>query len=255
MVQKKDKLILGSLFAGVGGFELGAKLQGIETAFSVEIGEFNQQILKKHFPNTEIYGDIREFNGSKYKGGVNVVSGGFPCQDISTSNTKGAQGISGERSGLWSEMFRVIREVRPKYVVIENSSALTFRGLEQVLCDLSEIGYDAEWQCISGYPFGLAHKRERIYIIAYPMPVGRGKNNGEYSILRKVLQREASRQEFIPGVSQRYDGRSDFKSVRVVNDFSKRMDKDRVRAMGNAVIPVIASYIFKCIKLHYEQAY
>lgn len=125
----------GSLFSGVGGFETGAEWVGIDTLWNCEIEPFQRSILKKHFPNTKQYEDIKELSNPGY---VDIISGGFPCQDISIAG-KGV-GITGSRSGLWSEMHRVIREVRPRYVIIENSPMLLVRGFERVLCDLSKQG-------------------------------------------------------------------------------------------------------------------
>ena len=152
----------GSLFSGIGGFELGAKEAGIETVWSCEYEQFNRDVLRKNFSNTKQYENIIDMEIPEY---VDIISGGFPCQDISIANTN-ADGIKGKRSGLWSEMFRIIRGVRPKYVIIENSPMLLVRGFERVLCDLSEIGYDAEWQSLSAETFGYPHKRERLYCIA-----------------------------------------------------------------------------------------
>lgn len=126
----------GSLFSGIGGFELGAEWAGIPTLWNCEIEDYQREVLKKNFPNVKQYRDITKTSGL---GHVDIISGGFPCQDISVAG-KG-EGITGKRSGLWTEMHRVIREVRPAYVIIENSPALLYRGFERVLCDLSESGY------------------------------------------------------------------------------------------------------------------
>lgn len=153
----------GSLFSGIEGFGLGAALAGIKTVWSCELEDYQTLIIKKNFGEQhEINRDIRTYKNPSF---VDIISGGFPCQDISIAG-KGV-GIIGERSGLWSEMFRIIRKVRPRYVLIENSPMLVVRGFEQVLCDLSEIGYDAEWQCLSGTDFGIQQNRERLYCIAY----------------------------------------------------------------------------------------
>lgn len=140
---KQSKLTHGSLFSGIGGFELGAEMAGIDTLWNCEIEKFQGEILKNKFPHAERYTDITKTTGLRY---VDIISGGFPCQDISVAGKR--EGIKGKRSGLWSEMYRIVREVRPKYVIIENSPALVISGFEQVLCDLSKSGYDAEWQCI-----------------------------------------------------------------------------------------------------------
>ena len=128
------ELTHGSLFSGIGGFELGAQMNGIPTLWNCELELFQRNLLKQNFPETKQYEDIRELRNPGY---VDIISGGFPCQDISIAG-KGT-GIVGERSGLWSEMFRIVREVRPRYVLIENSPMLLVRGFERVLCDLSLI--------------------------------------------------------------------------------------------------------------------
>ena len=152
----------GSLFSGIGGFNLGAQWAGIETVWDCEILPYNRQILKQHFPNSIQYEDITKL---QYPSQVDIVSGGFPCQDISISGNM--EGINGSRSGLWFEMFRIIRDIRPKYVVIENSPMLLVRGFEQVLCNLSYVGYDAEWQVLSARDFGYPHRRDRLFCVAY----------------------------------------------------------------------------------------
>ena len=163
-VSGSTDLTHGSLFSGIGGFELGAEQAGIPTIWNCEIEPFQRAVLKQRFKNTIQYEDIRELtNPTK----VNIISGGFPCQDISSAG--GGAGIDGEKSGLWAEMYRICGEVRPEYIIIENSPNLTIRGFERVLCNLSQIGYDAEWQCLRGTDFGMPHFRNRIYCIAYNM--------------------------------------------------------------------------------------
>lgn len=156
------------LFSGIGGFALAAESvwDNLEIVGFCEIEEFATKVLKKNFPNVPIYDDVRTLNTETIEGQIDLLVGGFPCQDISQAG-KGV-GIEGERSGLWSEMFRIISDLRPKFVIAENVSAITFRGLDRVLSDLAQIGYNAEWQCISASSVGAWHKRERIWIIAYP---------------------------------------------------------------------------------------
>lgn len=173
----------GSLFSGIGGFELGAQMNNIPTLWNCEIEGFQRTILKQVFPDTKQYEDIKELSKPEY---VDIISGGFPCQDISIAG-KG-EGITGSRSGLWNEMFRIIREVRPRYVLIENSPMLLIRGFERVLCNLSEVGYDAEWKCIQNKVFGFPHNRERLYCIAYDSyQIGRERYTMKVqSLIRKV---------------------------------------------------------------------
>lgn len=156
---------VGSLFSGIGGIELGFEREGFNTAWFVENEPYYQAVLRKHWPETPIYGDIKEIDFAKLPK-VDILTGGFPCQDISNAGTRA--GITGKRSGLWKEYLRAISEIRPKYAVVENVSALTFRGLLVVLRDLAEVGYDAEWNCIPASAFGAPHRRDRIYIAAYP---------------------------------------------------------------------------------------
>jgi DNA (cytosine-5)-methyltransferase 1 len=156
---------MGSLFAGIGGFDLGFERAGFKTVWQVEIDPYCQKVLAKNFPEAERFGDIRECGRHNLKP-VDVICGGFPCQDISNAGKRA--GIKGERSGLWSEHARIIRELRPKYVVVENVAALLGRGMGVVLGDLAEIGYDAEWEVISASDVGAPHERERVWITAYP---------------------------------------------------------------------------------------
>jgi DNA (cytosine-5)-methyltransferase 1 len=230
----------GSLFSGIGGFELGARMSGIETTWNCEIEEFNRKILKQHFPQTKQYNDIRTLS---YPESVDIISGGFPCQDISIAG-KG-KGITGERSGLWSEMFRIINEVRPSYVVIENSPELLKKGFEKVLYPLSEIGYNAEWQCLSGTTFGIQQSRERVYCIAYSMHKRLQNNSEEQVFSESILQRE------LQGICPGWRTRGDIPKPRTYRAGHGIPDwVDRTKGLGNAVIPVIAKYIFECIKKH-----
>ena len=155
---------MGSLFAGIGGFDLGFERAGFRTEWQVEIDPYCQRVLKKHFPHAERFGDIRECGKHNLKS-VDVICGGFPCQDISNAGKRA--GIEGERSGLWSEYARIIRELRPRYVLVENVAALLGRGMGVVLGDLAEIGYDAEWEIISAADVGAPHLRERVWILAH----------------------------------------------------------------------------------------
>lgn len=157
---------VGSLFSGIGGIELGFEREGFHTSWFVENNLYCQSILKEHFPRATIYGDIQTIDFSQLEK-VQILTGGFPCQDISIAG-KGAGIIEGKRSKLWTEYARAVRQIRPSFAVIENVSALTFRGLCNVLSDLAEIGYDAEWFCLQASQFGALHKRERIFIVTYP---------------------------------------------------------------------------------------
>ena len=157
-----------ALFAGAGGGILGGKLLGWRTVCAVEWEPYPASVLCARqndgfLPPFPIWDDVQTFDGHPWRGIVDVVSGGFPCQDISAAG-KGA-GITGERSGMWKHMARIISEVQPKYVFVENSPMLTVRGLGTVLGDLSEMGFNAEWGVISAAAVGAPHQRDRIWIL------------------------------------------------------------------------------------------
>lgn len=159
-----------ALFAGAGGGILGGKLLGWRTVCAVEINPYCiaqliQRQNDKILPPFPIWDDICTFDGTNWRGVIDVVSGGFPCQGISVAG-KG-KGLEDERSGLWSEMFRIICEVRPKYVFLENSPLLTRRGINRVLGDLASMGYDAIWGVLGADDVGAPHIRKRIWILAY----------------------------------------------------------------------------------------
>ena len=158
-----------ALFAGAGGGILGGKLLGWRTVCAVEWEAYPASVLLARqndgiLPPFPIWDDVQTFDGKPWRGIVDVVSGGFPCQDISAAG-KGA-GIDGERSGMWKEMARIISEIRPQYAFIENSPMLTIRGLESVLADLARMGFDAEWGVLSAADVGANHLRKRIWIVA-----------------------------------------------------------------------------------------
>lgn len=268
-----DKLTVGSLFSGIGGIDLGLQRAGFEIAWQVEIDEYCQKVLGKHWPDVARYGDIRTV-GKHNLAPVDLIAGGFPCQDISIAGKR--VGITGERSGLWSEFYRIICELRPRYVLVENVAALLNWGIDTVLGDLSSCGYDAEWQMLPAAAFGAPHIRERVFILAYPSsarssPIGRSistrQDNTTSSPSTKMAYASSKgfqrcRQErelfgsspvsptiFKRGSSTRIE-RSDWWAVepnvgRVANGISARVD--RLKALGNAVVPQVAEYIGRCI--------
>lgn len=155
------------LFSGIGGFALGARWAGMEFErhYNSDIDDYANRVYAKHFPGAIQLGDITKIKAEDLPDGEWIITGGFPCQDISIAG-KGA-GLDGQRSGLWFEYWRLIRDIRPQFAIMENVGALTFRGLDRVLGSLAEIGYNAEWQDIRAEDVGAPHKRERIWIVAY----------------------------------------------------------------------------------------
>jgi DNA (cytosine-5)-methyltransferase 1 len=164
-------LTFGSLFAGIGGMDLGLERAGMVCRWQVEIDDYCRRVLAKHWPDVRKYGDIREVTGGELER-VDLICGGFPCQDISNAGKRA--GIDGERSGLWSEYIRLVRVLRPRYVLVENVAALLGRGLGTVLGDLAASGYGAEWDCIPAAAVGAPHRRDRLFVVAYDESSGRG---------------------------------------------------------------------------------
>lgn len=153
------------LFSGIGGFSLGLERAGMQTIAFCEVDPVCRQVLRKHWPDVPIFEDIKTLTAKDIHETVDVICGGFPCQDISVAGN--GLGLAGKRSGLWYEYRRLIEEIRPRYVIIENVAALRSRGLDEVLRCLDALGYDAEWHCIPACAVGAPHKRERIWIVAY----------------------------------------------------------------------------------------
>ena len=179
-----------ALFAGAGGGILGGKLLGWRTVCAVEWEPYPASVLAarqndKILPSFPIWDDVQTFDGKPWRGIVDVVSGGFPCQDISTAG-KG-DGLDGERSGMWREMARIIGEVRPTYAFVENSPMLVTRGLERVLADLTKMGYDSRWGVISAADIGANHRRERIWIV--------GKTQSAYTNLQPTYAEQECKYE------------------------------------------------------------
>ncbi len=160
-----------SLFSGGGLGDYGLELAGMEIVGQVEIDDYCQKILKLRWPDVPKWRDIKEFSGEEFvkqHGQPDIISGGFPCQDISIAKIKDRKGLHGKRSGLWSQYFRLICEIRPRYCLVENVTALLDGWLGIVLSDLASVGYDAEWECLPASAFGAPHVRDRIWIVAYP---------------------------------------------------------------------------------------
>lgn len=161
---------IGSLFAGIGGFELGLEWAGVgHTVWQVERDPFCRAVLARHWPEAERFEDVCTV-GVANLAPVDVICGGFPCQDISYAG-KGA-GLDGERSGLWFEFARIVREMGPRFVVVENVSALLTRGLDAVLGTLASLGFDAEWCCVRASDVGARHRRDRVFLIGYLADAG-----------------------------------------------------------------------------------
>jgi site-specific DNA-cytosine methylase len=177
-----DELTVGSLFSGIGGLDLGLERAGMRVVWQCEIDKYARRVLAEHWPGIPCYPDVRELGVTIIPERVDVLCGGFPCQDISTAGRRA--GIHGERSGLFFEIVRLARVLRPRYIILENVAALTIRGLDTVLGELALCGYDAEWDCISAASIGALHRRDRMFIVAYR------DSNSSYPFISKQGQIE-----------------------------------------------------------------
>tara|TARA_R100001244_G_scaffold110602_1_gene81751 strand:- start:168 stop:962 length:795 start_codon:yes stop_codon:yes gene_type:complete len=253
------------LFSGIGGFSLAAKEVWGDDAKIVghcDIDDYCEQVLAKNFPNTPYFNDVTKLTKQDV-GEVDLICGGFPCQDISVAG-KGLGIDKGERSGLWSEFNRLIGELRPKYAIIENVAAITSRGLNIVLRDLAKTGYDAEWQCIGANQIGARHRRERIWIVAYPSSI-RPQDEKTYKELEwqrpsftsfyprkqwdkvRLFKSKLGRVAYgIPNWIHRYWEQEPTGVPR--STINKVNRTERLKALGNSVVPQIPMLIMKRIK-------
>lgn len=224
----------GSLFSGIGGFDLGFERAGIETVWQVEIDPFCRKVLERHWPNVRRFEDVRECSNANLST-PDIISGGFPCQDLSVAGF--GAGLSGERSGLWSEYFRLIRELRPRFALVENVSALLVRGFGRVIGDLAEIGYRCEWDCLCAGYFGAPHLRERVFLLAYPDESnGKAGMGTEQKRPRTIFA--GSDCESFPVWLQTAD-----RFIGVDDGLSHRTYEHRGGSIGNAVVPQITEWI------------
>lgn len=204
-------ITIGSLFSGIGGFELGLEraIPNSKTIWQVEQNKYCHTILSKHWPNAKIYDDVRDITKDNVSP-VDILCGGFPCQDISIAGKKG--GIHAEKSGLWWEMLRIISELRPRVAVLENVPNILRLGGLDVLGSLAAIGYNAEWTIISARMFGAPHIRKRWFCVCYPADSDNGPKNKEICTRRKEYS--------VCNYGESADTDSDSESGQSVNDSS-----------------------------------
>jgi len=231
-----------ALFAGAGGGILGGMLHGWRTVAAVEIEDYPRRVLLQRqadgcLPRFPIWDDVRTFDGKPWRGRVDVVSGGFPCQDISCAG-KGA-GIEGERSGLWGEMRRIVGEVEPSNVFVENSPMLASNGLSTVLGDLASMGYDARWCVLGGLSVGRPQRRERIWILGSLADTVPRERQVGWDISRG--------ERFCELVEENLAGtaKSEPSMVGVVDGWADRMERNR--ALGNGQIPAGAALAWQIL--------
>jgi DNA (cytosine-5)-methyltransferase 1 len=244
------------LFSGIGGFSLGLERAGMRTAAFCEIEPYCRAVLAKHWPNVPCYEDIRDLSGQRLWDDGNTVSiqvicGGFPCQDISEANTAW-RGLDGDRSGLWSEYARIIGDLLPGYVIVENVAALLGRGLGRVLGDLAALGYDAEWHCIPASAVGAPHERDRLWIIAHPHAskrwplIGARIGMAWQDAVQRAGQEDTGRFTSLPAPQWLQTWREVADALGRVDDGISR-GLDGYSAAANAVVPQIAELIGRAI--------
>ncbi len=271
------------LFSGIGGFSLGLeRTGGFETVAFCEIEEYPRKVLTKHWPKAPCYEDVTKLTGDILRRdgiSVDVITGGFPCQDISTAGKQAGMG-EGTRSGLWSEIVRLIGELRPRYVIVENVANLLSGPSEKrggwfgrILGDLAECGYDAEWENIPASALGAPHRRERIWLVAYPNEItarrlseraqqtdARIGRCGKVLADAASLGQSGSRESFQPIGSAAHPDRK----ASLTGSMRKRptwpaepnvgrvaygvpCGMDRLSGLGNAVVPQIPEMIGRAI--------
>lgn len=270
----------GSLFSGIGGFDLAAQWMGWENVFHCEIDKYNRGILKKNFPTSKSIKDVRDIYRFSFEmddlygdgevlfckrhnkdfsdcecigcsqfddeiGRIDILTGGFPCVDItSAKNAKEKpKGLEGQQSGLWTEYKRIISHLRPRFVVVENSSNLNIRGMYRIVGDFAELRYDCFWFTLPASIIGAPHRRKRTFIIS---------NSNEQGLEGDVCQKLAGevKRRFDSNIARSTWWDTEPRLDRVVNGLSERMDKkrERLNGLGNAVVPQVAFEIFKAIE-------
>lgn len=245
---------IGSLFAGIGGFEIGIEraIPNAHTIWQVEQNTFCQSILRKHWPNATIYDDIRTVGAHNLQP-VDIIIGGYPCQSTSIAGNK--KGLQDEnKSGLWWHMHRIIGDLRPRIVIIENVANAIAVGGPEVVGSLANIGYNCEWSIISAKQFGAPHLRKRWFCVAYPNGIGlREETNG------RVNSIDGTRPQIQPGRSsgnestQTYWQRTAIPKSTIcrmddgisqgLDRATRRLHKEQLKALGNAIVPQCSEYI------------
>ena len=252
----------GSLFSGIGGMDLGLERAGWHVRWQVEIDEYCQRVLAKHWPDVPRYRDVREVGDEL--GQVDLIAGGFPCQPVANAGKRLAQQ---DERWLWPEFARIIRVVRPRYVLLENVPGLLARGFGDVLGDLAELGFDAEWSVLPAAAFGAPHLRWRVFVVAYSKGdrCEAGRTRGEQEAVGALVNREPECRRapldnadcrrhrtpqstifpgwFCPQPESWWETEPDV--GRVADGVPARVD--RLRGLGNAVVPQVAEYLGRLI--------
>lgn len=259
----------GSLFSGIGGFDLAAEWMGWENVFHCEWNEFGQKVLKYYWPKAETFTDITKSDFTRYANSIDVLTGGFPCQDasIAKQDGEGQQGLQGTRTGLFYEMLRAIYEVRPKKAIVAENVANILktnggRDFRTILGELAAMGYNAEWRVCNASEVGAPHHRARLYLVAYSNSFRLQKGQTFFSHVRKEAAQVGW--SFNGTTVQTFRAGSwacepppvcvaDGLSGEVLGLSPSQFRKEQLKAYGNAVVPQIPFEIFKAIEKYDAQ--
>lgn len=228
-----DRLRFAALFDGIGGMSLGLERAGWSCSCQVEVDDDKRAVLARHWPTTPRFGDIATVDAAQL-GPVDLICGGFPCQDLSHAGRRA--GIDGERSGLWAHFARLVGELRPRYVLVENTTGLLVRGMGRVLGDLASLGYDTEWDCLPAAAFGAPHLRARVWVLAYPC--GEREEADDTVFAGRPVTELCAGWPPEPCVGRVADGLPG--------------GMDRVQWLGDAVVPQVAQWIGQQLLQHLE---
>ena len=222
-----------SLFSGIGGLDLGLERAGFQIVAQCEADPYCRAVLAKHWPGVPCHDDVRTLDPLKF-GPIDAIVGGFPCQDVSNAGKRA--GISAARSGLYRELVRCIRVARPRYAILENVAALLVRGMGEVLGDLAEVGYDAEWNCVSACSVGAPHCRNRLFIAATD-----SERNKQWREKPRcwTFGRMGRKLESFPWNGSWEAALAKFRGV----DDGISRSVERTDALRNAVVPQVAEWI------------
>ena len=256
----------GSLFSGIGGFDLAAQWMGWENAFHCEWNTFGQKVLHYYWPEAEQFTDITKSDFTKYANRIDILTGGFPCQDasIAKQDGKGQQGLDGARTGLWREMVRAIEECKPKYVVAENVENIlrtnNGRDFAAILSELVRMGFNCEWRVCRASEVGGCHHRSRCFMVAYPNSIRLQQSESFFSnVVKEVSQKRRMCCGAASSVGASWASEP---SISFVDDgISKRLHgitfskwrAESIKAAGNAIVPQVALQIFKAIEQYEKQ--
>lgn len=253
----------GSLFSGIGGFELAAEWMGWDNVFHCEWNEFGKKVLKYYWPNAVSYDDITKTDFTIHRGQIDVLTGGFPCQDASIAKQDGVgqRGLEGDRTGLWRHMVRAIREIKPRYIIAENVENIlrtnNGRDFRTILRELDGMGYNAEWRVTRASEVGACHQRARCYLVGYSNSIRLQEGESFFAnVGKEALQGRrwvngtagtvGVSWESEPVVSWLDDGLPEWLGKKAFRGWRHKA----IKAYGNAIVPQVAYQIFKAIEAY-----